>query len=289
MATSVYITPHTITAVDAVIARGAVRVRGCRAADTPAGAVSGGAVADPDALAAALGALGLPRRVRLIIDGDALTARTLTVPPMPPGETLRHVGHVMGALEPDAGLTGDYAELPAAPDGARRIYAVAAPRAEIALWQAAVRRAGSRAVSINLATPCAARAFRRYGPADAPAGAWMLALLDGPGLSAYLFAEGRLMYAGQRALSERRGDASAAVEIARGLSAMAQYRYGAEGRAVLGGLSLYGLMGDETEFLGDIAEALLGPGEPPVTLRALALPEGVSAPGGVICLGDLIP
>lgn len=293
MKTSVYLSNRSIAAVTGDKSG----PRSCFCQDIPWGLVHNGAVADPVGLKAALAAFwqanGLPRKnVSLVIDSDSVVGRILDVPPLAPNMIRDLVRRELAAGQPQGSLVCDYSVIsPSAESGGGQVYAVAAERAMVDAFVEAFASAGVRLGGLDVSISCAMRFFGAM-PAMKER-TFIFSLLDGPDIISMLFADNGFSFLDRGQLTEERGTPAAAVEISRALSSMVQYSYARRGKSPLSHAYISGLVGEEAQFYGDIAQALNHDESLSISVEALP-PPAAAVPGQadygryLFCLGDIL-
>lgn len=283
MRTGVYLSNRSVAALTGSLSGGRFAVRHCAWQPLPWGLVLGGAVMDSAKLAPLLADFWaqnkLPLRgIRLVIDGDAVGARIMTPPPLSPALLRRAVG---SELAPEGGdALCDFADLPPAADGQRRIYAVTAQRALVEGHVSLFAAMGVRLAGLEVAAASAMRFFAQAAPYRGMD--FIYSVAQGPDIVSFLFMGGACVFTDRGQLRETRGTAAAAVEISRALQAMVQYSYAQASDTPLRHAFVHGLEGSESQFFGDMGQAI------GLDVLPLTLPDCVAAPGGDWALGDYL-
>lgn len=296
MKTSIYLSNQSISAVTGTASAKCFKVAACLRRQIPWGLVHNGTVADGDRLAPLLDEFlrdaKIPRKsLSLVIDGDSVSGRALTVPPAGKRALLAIIRNQLGASAASSGTVCDYSVVDRE---AGRIYAVLAERKLVAAFTGLFGAVGASLKSIDISQSCAMRLFRR---APRFAGkTFIFSVLDGPDIISMLFTDNEYSFSDRSQLTEGRGTPAAAVEISRVLSSMVQYTYAQSSLAPLTDIYISGLMGEEIQFYGDIAGSLNNTERLNITVGPMPPADIIEAPVGppfdygqfVFCLGDLI-
>lgn len=294
MKVSVYITSSCVMAVLGEYSGKKLRISGMYQEMLPEGIVSNGLVVNKDALSEVIKAFFKKNNLKksgvgLVIDSESVVSKIIDVPKMTQKQTDRYFANEFGITgsEEETAIF-DYTLMKVKADDNRyRYFAAVGEKAVFKEYIDVFSAAGCEVVSINILQTSVLRLFQAVD--EFRGKTFIFSAIYGSEIVSMMFDDNEYLFTNKNVLMEERGTPSSAVEISRMLSSMIQFNYARKTTNPLSCAYVCGLFGEETQYYGDMVDAISLPVGPLPSTKDIVVSGNADYGLYCACIGNLIP